>query len=87
MFDRIKEEVSSIMSRDPAMRSVWEVLFMCPSYKAMKSYRRAHWFFERGHILIARHISMSCRRRTGIEIHPGAKIGKRLFIDHGAGVA
>ncbi len=86
MFDRIKEEVSSIMSRDPAMRSPWEVLFMCPSYKALKSYRRAHWFFERGHILIARHISMRCRRKTGIEIHPGAKIGKRLFIDHGAGV-
>ena len=86
MFDRIKEEVSSIMSRDPAMRSPWEVLFMCPSYKALKSYRRAHCFFERGHILIARHISMRCRRKTGIEIHPGAKIGKRLFIDHGAGV-
>lgn len=86
MFDRIKEEVASIMARDPAMRSPWEVIFMCPSYKAIKSYRRAHWFFERGHILIARYISQRCRSKTGIEIHPGAKIGKRLFIDHGAGV-
>ena len=86
MFDNLKEEINSIRARDPAVRSAWEVIFLYPSFKAVRSYRRAHWFYERGHYFIARWISQRSRNKTGIEIHPGAKIGKGLFIDHGAGV-
>lgn len=86
MFDKIKEEIASIKARDPAVRSAWEVIFLYPSFKAVRSYRIAHWFHERGHFFIARWISQRSRHKTGIEIHPGAKIGKGLFIDHGAGV-
>lgn len=86
MFDRLKEEIASIKARDPAVRSAWEVIFLYPSFRAVRSYRIAHWFHERGHFFIARWISQRSRHKTGIEIHPGAKIGKGLFIDHGAGV-
>lgn len=86
MFKRIKEEVASIRARDPAVRSAFEVIFLYPSYKAIRDYRRAHWFHEHGFTFIARWISQRSRHKTGIEIHPGAKIGKNLFIDHGAGV-
>lgn len=86
MFDKLKEEIASIKARDPAVRSAWEVIFLYPSFKAVRSYRIAHWFHERGHFFIARWISQRSRHKTGIEIHPGAKIGKGLFIDHGAGV-
>lgn len=86
MFKKLKEEIASIKDRDPAVRSALEVYFLYPSFKAVRSYRRAHWFHERGHFFIARWISQRCRHKTGIEIHPGAKIGKGLFIDHGAGV-
>ena len=86
MFDKLKEEIASIKARDPAVRSFWEVLFLYPSFKAVRSYRRAHWFHTHGHPFIARWISQRSRHKTGIEIHPGAKIGKNLFIDHGAGV-
>lgn len=86
MFDNLKQEIASIKARDPAVRSSLEVLLLYPSFKALRSYRIAHWFHERGHYLIARWISQRSRHKTGIEIHPGAKIGKGLFIDHGAGV-
>lgn len=86
MFKKLKEEIASIKARDPAVRSAWEVIFLYPSFKALRSYRRAHWFHERGFFFIARWISQRSRSKTGIEIHPGAKIGKGLFIDHGAGV-
>ena len=86
MFKKLKEEIASIKARDPAVRSAWEVYFLYPSFKAIRAYRRAHWFHEHGHYFIARWISQNARNRTGIEIHPGAKIGKGLFIDHGAGV-
>ncbi len=86
MFDRLKEEIASIKARDPAVRSAFEVLFLYPSYRAVRDYRRAHWFYEHGCYFIARWISQHSRHKTGIEIHPGAKIGKNLFIDHGAGV-
>lgn len=86
MFDRIKEEVASIKARDPAVRSAIEVILLYPSYRAIRDYRRAHWFHEHGWYFIARWISQRSRHKTGIEIHPGAKIGKNLFIDHGAGV-
>lgn len=86
MFDKLKEEIASIKARDPAVRSAWEVIFLYPSFRAVRSYRIAHWFHEHGHFFIARWISQHSRHKTGIEIHPGAKIGKGLFIDHGAGV-
>ena len=86
MFKKLREEINSIRERDPAVRSAWEVIFLYPSFKAVRAYRRAHWWHERGFYFIARWISQNARNRTGIEIHPGAQIGKGLFIDHGAGV-
>lgn len=86
MFNKIKADIASIKERDPAVKSSLEVYFLYPSFKAMRSYRRAHWFYTRGQYFIARMISQRSRKKTGIEIHPGAKIGKGLFIDHGSGV-
>ena len=74
------------MERDPAARSRLEVYFLYSGFKAVRSYRRANWFYRHNHKFIARWISQRARRRTGIEIHPGATIGKGLFIDHGMGV-
>ena len=80
------EEAKSIAERDPAARSVWQVIFQYPGYKALRMHRRAHWFHKHGFYFIARGISQRARHKTGIEIHPGAKIGKCLFIDHGMGL-
>ena len=81
----IKEEMQIIQERDPAIHSKWEV-FLYPSFKVMLHYRLAHKLYEKGHYFWARWISQRAVRKTGIEIHPGAKIGKGLFIDHGNGV-
>lgn len=86
MFTRIKEDIAMVRERDPAARSNWEILRLYDGYKAVRSYRRAHWFFQHRHFFIARWISQRCVRKTNIEIHPGATIGRRLFIDHGTGV-
>lgn len=86
MFERIKEDIKSIRDRDPAVHSDLEVFFLYPSFKAIRAYRRAHKFYLKGHYFIARWISQRALHKTGIEIHPGAKIGKGLFIDHGSGV-
>lgn len=86
MFKRMREELQAIRERDPAARSLFEIWLLYPGYKAVRAYRRAHWFYQHGHFLIARWISQRAARKTGIEIHPGAKIGKGLFIDHGSGV-
>ncbi|MCL2071269.1 MAG: serine O-acetyltransferase [Oscillospiraceae bacterium] len=86
MFRRIKEDIDAVMERDPAVRSRLEVFFLYPSFRAIRAYRRARWWYKRGHYFIARWISQKAVRRTGIEIHPGAKIGRKLFIDHGSGV-
>lgn len=86
MFKKLNNELNSIMHRDPAAKSKLEIYFLYPGFKAVKSYRRAHWFFNHNMKFIARFISERARKRTGIEIHPGAKIGKGLFIDHGMGV-
>ncbi len=86
MFSRLKAELDSIIDRDPAARSRLEVFFLYSGFKAVRSYRKAHWFYQHGHKFIARWISQRARHKTGIEIHPGAKIGKGLFIDHGMGV-
>ncbi len=81
----VKEEMDIIKQRDPAIHCDWEV-FLYPSFKVMLSYRRAHRLYEKGHYFLARWISQRAARKTGIEIHPGAQIGKGLFIDHGTGV-
>jgi serine O-acetyltransferase len=81
-----RELVEAYKARDPAARSTFEILTLYPGIKATLAYRRAHWFHERGMFYIARWISQRARRRTGIEIHPGAKIGRRFVIDHGMGV-
>lgn len=84
-YKYFKEEAAIIRERDPAIKSDWEVL-LYPSYKAMKKYRKAHKLYLKGHYFLARWISQRTARKTGIEIHPGAQIGKGLFIDHGHGV-
>ena len=81
----IRDEIAIVRERDPAIKSSMEVL-LYPSFKAMLHYRTAHRLYTRKHYFLARWISQRCVRKTGIEIHPGATIGKGLFIDHGAGV-
>lgn len=85
-FRQLKEDIALIKERDPAARSTFEILMTYPSLRAIHSYRRANWFYRHGWFTIARMISQRSRRKTGIEIHPGATIGKGLFIDHGMGV-
>lgn len=85
MFNDLRELITAYKARDPAARSTMEVL-LYPGIKAVRSHRKAHWCYEHGYTFLARLISQRSRRRTGIEIHPGAKIGKRLVIDHGMGV-
>ncbi len=85
MIKRIKEEIAIIKERDPAIHSSMEV-FLYPSFKVMLHYRLAHKLYENKHYFLARWISQRGVRKTGIEIHPGAKIGKGFFIDHGNGV-
>ena len=86
MFKRIKEDIKSIRERDPAVKSDLEVFFLYPSFKAIRAYRRAHKLYLKKHYFLARWISQRALHKTGIEIHPGATIGKGLFIDHGSGV-
>ncbi|MBQ7712662.1 MAG: serine O-acetyltransferase [Clostridia bacterium] len=81
-----KEDILNVLDKDPAARSFWEVYFTYSGVKAIRMYRRAHWWYEHGHKFIARVISQRAKKLTGIEIHPAAKIGRRLFIDHGVGV-
>ena len=85
MFEIIKQEIAIIRDRDPAIKSDMEV-FLYPSFKAILKYRKAHKLYEKKHYFRARLISQRAARKTGIEIHPGAAIGKGLFIDHGHGV-
>lgn len=80
-----REQAEVIRERDPAIKSNLEV-FLYPCYRAIKAYRRAHKHYLKGHYFRARYISQRAARKTGIEIHPGAQIGKGLFIDHGHGV-
>ena len=86
MFQDLRETLAAYRARDPAARSNLELLTLYPGIKAVRSHRRAHWCYTHNLKFLARWISQSCRRRTGIEIHPGAKIGRRLVIDHGMGV-
>lgn len=86
MFRQLRDDLTSIKRRDPADKSKLEIFFLYSGYKALIFYRLAHWFYQHGHTFIARKISQSGRFWTGIEIHPGATIGRGLFIDHGSGV-
>ena len=81
----VNEEIQVIRERDPAIMSNMEVFLYC-SFKAILHYRVAHKLYKKGHYVMARWISQRAVRKTGIEIHPGATIGKGLFIDHGSGV-
>lgn len=86
MFTKLKEELDSIIERDPAARSRLEVYLLYSGFRAVRAYRKANWFYRHDMKFIARFLSQRARHKTGIEIHPGAKIGKGLFIDHGMGV-
>lgn len=86
MFKRLKEDVSSVFRRDPAARNTFEVLTNYPGLHALLLHRVAHWLWQRGLKWLARTLSTLTRWFTGIEIHPGATIGRRFFIDHGMGV-
>lgn len=81
----IKEQIEAIKEKDPAITSTIEV-FLYPSFKALIYYKISHYLYKKKHYLMARYISEKAKRKTGIEIHPGATIGKGLFIDHGTGV-
>ena len=86
MFEDMKELVAAYKARDPAARSTLEILLLYPGVRAVRSHRLAHWCYNHKLFFLARLISQRSRRRTGIEIHPGAKIGRRLVIDHGMGI-
>jgi len=83
---QIKNDIKAVLDRDPAARNALEVILCYPGFHAVVMHRIAHWFHIHGFKLIARMISQFNRFITGIEIHPGAKIGQGLFIDHGMGV-
>ena len=86
MFNNLKEIVEAYKARDPAARSALEILLLYPGVRAVRSHRKAHWCYRHNLKFLARAISQRSRRRTGIEIHPGATIGRRLVIDHGMGI-
>ncbi len=86
MFQNLLETVNAYLARDPAAKNPIEVLLLYPGVKAVCYHRGAHWCYEHKLMFLARMISQMGRHRTGIEIHPGAKIGKRLVIDHGMGI-
>lgn len=86
MFERLKEDIQVVKDLDPAARSSFEILLTYSGLHAIHHYRMAHWFYQRKMFMAARIISQVSRFFTGIEIHPGATIGRRFFIDHGMGV-
>lgn len=86
MFKDLRETIEAYKARDPAARTWLEVLLLYPGIKAVRSYRLANWCYRHNLKFLARMISQHSRHRTGIEIHPGATIGRRLVIDHGMGI-
>lgn len=86
MFNTLRDDIDAVFARDPAARGRLEVLLCYPGIHALIAYRASHWLWKRDWHLLARFISQFARFLTGIEIHPGATIGKRFFIDHGMGV-
>jgi serine O-acetyltransferase len=83
---QLRRDIEVVFERDPAVRSVWEVIFCYPGFHVLQLHRLAHWLYKRRRFVLARMISHLGRHLTGIEIHPGATIGEGLFIDHGMGV-
>lgn len=86
MFNRLRSDIKCILERDPAARSTWEVLTCYPGLHALILHRRAHWCWTHGWFWLGRFISHLSRSLTGIEIHPGARIGEHVFFDHAMGV-
>jgi len=86
VFDDFRETVRSFMEHDPAARSPVEIVLLYPGFKALRSHKRANWFYRHNMPFIARYISQRTAHKTGIEIHPAAKIGRRVCIDHGHGI-
>jgi len=86
MFETIKEDIQVVFDRDPAAKSTIETLAACPGLHAILFHRLNHWLWKKGLFLIARIAAHIARFLTGVEIHPGAKIGRRFFIDHGMGI-
>lgn len=86
MFRSMREDLAAYIERDPAARNKLEVFLLYSGYKAVRKYRRAHWFHTHNMKLLARYLSQRARHKTGVEIHPGATIGRGLVIDHGMGV-
>jgi len=86
MFEIIKEEIQVVFERDPAARSTLETIFTCPGFQAILFHRFNHWLWQKKLFLLARMSAHIARFLTGIEIHPGAIIGRRFFIDHGMGI-
>jgi serine O-acetyltransferase len=86
MFARLREDIACVFDRDPAARSTWEVLTCYPGFHALAIHRLAHRLWRRGFKWLGRFVSHLGRWLTGIEIHPGAQVGRRVFIDHGMGV-
>ncbi len=86
MWERLKEDIRTIKERDPAAKNYMEIFLCYPGLHAIWLHRIAHFLYQREWFTTARLVSHFCRWFTGIEIHPGAKIGRRLFIDHGMGV-
>ena len=86
MLDRIREDIETFRAHDPAATSTISILLNSPGMRAIWAYRRQHWGWTHGHTLIARTLSTWSRHRFGVEIHPGATIGRRFVIDHGMGI-
>jgi len=86
MFKNMREDINSVFDRDPAARNTLEILFCYPGLHAIWIYRVAHWLWTNEFYFLGRFLSHIGRFLTGIEIHPGAKIGRKFFIDHGMGV-
>jgi serine O-acetyltransferase len=86
MFSRLRSDIQCILDRDPAARSKWEVVTCYPGFHALVLHRGSHWLWQRDLRWLARFVSLFSRWLTGIEIHPGARIGDGVFIDHGMGV-
>ena len=86
LFSYIREDLQTALAKDPAARSKLEVFLTYPGVHAVWNYRISHWLWQRNLKLVARIFANRARRRTGIEIHPAAQIGRRFFVDHGIGV-
>ncbi len=86
IFNNLRDDVANVLKLDPAARSTLEVVLCYPGFHALVFHRLAHWLWQRGWLVTGRFVSTISRTLTGIEIHPGAKIGRRFFIDHGLGI-